>query len=159
MWMERQWKKCGSRIQSTKCGVQTVDYKRQGVRDQSREHTAQRVRAHSAEHGVQSTDYIDYRGQGGEPRVESTRHRGCEPMECGAQTRLQRHRAGSTEQSVCQGQGMECRARSWEYRLQIIQRAQEGDQRVWAQGKSTVRMLRSVAYVAQHKLLCRECRA
>ena len=133
------------------------------MRDQSREHTAQRVQAHSAEHGVQSTDYIDYRGQGGEARVESTqhrgceptvqstecrvqtidyrgqggearaestRHRGCEPTECGAQTRLQRHRAGSTEQSVCPGQGMECRAWSWEYRLQIIQRAQEGDQRV-----------------------------
>ena len=51
---------------------------------------------------MQSTDYIDYRGQGGEARAESTGHRGCEPTECGAQTRLQRleHRAGSTEQCV-----------------------------------------------------------
>ena len=86
-------------------------------RGQSREHTARRGQAHSAEHGVRRT--------GGEDRAESRRHGGGRPTvpstECRVQTtedRGREDRAESTGHSGCEPTvpSTECRVQTIDYR-------------------------------------------
>lgn len=89
-----------------------------GGRGQSREHTARRGQAHSAEHGVQSTDY---RGQGErtEQRADGTAGAGPQCPARSAEYRLQRTGGERTEQRAqgTAGASPQCLARSAEYRL------------------------------------------
>lgn len=74
--------------------------------------------------------------------------------ECGTETRLQRleHRAESTEQRVCPGQGTEWGVKTADYRDSTGAGRPEGVGT--GQEHSAY-----VAYVAQHRLLRRECGA
>lgn len=77
--------------------------------------------------------------------------------ECGTETRLQRleHRAGSTEQRVCPGQGMEWGVQTADY----IESTGAGRPEGVGTGQEHSAYVAYVAYVAQHRLLRRECRA
>lgn len=77
--------------------------------------------------------------------------------ECGTETRLQRleHRAGSTEQRVCPGQGMEWGVQTADY----IESTGAGRPEGVGTGQEHSAYVAYVVYVAQHRLLRRECRA